>query len=104
MFTKSYLFRVILECVYTGSEEELQVDGLVMITARMPNDELYLELASQSEALSGAGIKSLTCIGDCLAPGTIASSVFSGHKFARDFDEPELRDVPFKREINVLGL
>jgi dimethylamine/trimethylamine dehydrogenase len=96
--------RVTLECVYTGSEEEMQVDGLVMITARVPNDDLYYELESQSDALSAAGIKSLARIGDCLAPGTIASAVFSGHKFAREFDEPDPGDVPFKREINVLGL
>jgi dimethylamine/trimethylamine dehydrogenase len=96
--------RVTLECVYTGSEEEIQVDGLVMITARVPNDDLYYELASQADALSAAGIKSLARIGDCLAPGTIASAVFSGHKFACEFDEPDPGDVPFKRERNVVGL
>jgi dimethylamine/trimethylamine dehydrogenase len=96
--------RVALECVYTGSEEERQVDGLVMITARVPNDDLYYGLESQADALSAAGIKSLARIGDCLAPGTIAGAVFSGHRFAREFDEPDPGDVPFKREINVLGL
>jgi dimethylamine/trimethylamine dehydrogenase len=96
--------RATLECVYSGSEEEMQVDGLVMITARVPNDDLYYELESQADGLSTAGIKSLARIGDCLAPGTIASAVFSGHKFAREFDEPDPGDVPFKRERNVLGL
>jgi dimethylamine/trimethylamine dehydrogenase len=96
--------RVALECVYTGSEEERQVDGLIMITARVPNDDLYYELASQADALSVSGIKSLTRIGDCLAPGTIASAVFSGHKFAREFDEPDPGDVPFKRERSVLEI
>jgi dimethylamine/trimethylamine dehydrogenase len=96
--------RVTLECIYTWSEEEIQVDGLVMITARIPNDDLYYGLASRADALSAAGIKSLARIGDCLAPGTIASAVFSGHKFAREFDEPDPGDVPFKRERNVLGL
>jgi dimethylamine/trimethylamine dehydrogenase len=96
--------RVALECVYTGNEEERQVDGLVMITARVPKDDLYYGLESQADALSAAGIKSLARIGDCLAPGTIAGAVFSGHKFAREFDEPDPGDVPFKRERNVLGL
>ena len=96
--------RVALECVYTGSEEERQVDGLAMITARVPNGDLYHNLVSQADALSAAGIKSFARIGDCLAPGTIASVVFSGHKFAREFDEPDRGDVPFKRERNVLGL
>jgi dimethylamine/trimethylamine dehydrogenase len=96
--------RVILECIFTGREEEIQAEGLVMVTARIPNDELYHELASQPDALSDAGIKSLTRIGDCLAPSTIARSVFSGHKFAREFDEPVLEDVPFKREKFILGI
>jgi dimethylamine/trimethylamine dehydrogenase len=96
--------KVILECVYTGREEEIQTDGLVMITARVPNDELYFEVAVQPDKLAKAGIKSLSRIGDCLAPGTIASSVYSGHKFAREFDEPKPADVPFKRERNVLGI
>ena len=96
--------RVTLECVYTGREEEMQVEGLVMITARIPNDALYYELASRADALSAAGIKSLARIGDCLAPGLIAHAVFSGHKFAREFDEPDPGDVPFKRERNVVGL
>ena len=96
--------KVTLECVYTGSEETLEVDGLVMITARVPNDELYHKLASQADALSDAGIKSLARIGDCLAPGTIASSVFSGHKFAREFDDPAQGDVPFKREKIILEI
>jgi dimethylamine/trimethylamine dehydrogenase len=96
--------RVTLESVYTLSEEEIQVDSLVLITARIPNDDLYYEMASQDDALAAAGIKSFARIGDCLAPGTIASAVFSGHKFAREFDEPDPGDVPFKRERNVLGL
>jgi dimethylamine/trimethylamine dehydrogenase len=93
-----------LECVYTGSESEMEVDGLVMITARLPNDALYYEMASHTDALSDAGIQSLTRIGDCLTPGTIAHAVYSGHKFAREFDEPDLGDVPFKRERVTLGL
>jgi len=96
--------RVNLECVYTGSEEEIQVDGLVLITARIPNDAMYYELESRTDALTSAGIKSLARIGDCLAPGLIASAVFSGHKFAREFDEPAPGDVPFKRERNIVGL
>jgi len=96
--------RITLECVYTGKEEEMQVDALVLITARIPNDALYYELSSRADALSAAGIKSFSCIGDCLAPGIITSAVYSGHRFAREFDEPDPGDVPFKRERNVLGL
>jgi dimethylamine/trimethylamine dehydrogenase len=91
-----------LECVYTGRKEEMQVDGLVMVTARVPNDDLYCELVAQTDALSAADIRSLARIGDCLAPGAIVHAVFSGHKFAREFDEPDPGDVPFRREVNVI--
>ena len=37
-------------------------------------------------------------IGDCLAPGTIASSVYSGHKYAREMDADVPVGVPFRRE------
>ena len=96
--------KAILECSYTGREEEIAADALVMVTARLPNDELYHELASQPEALSKAGIKSLIRIGDCLAPSTIARAVHSGHKFAREFDEPTPGTVSFKREKFYLGI
>jgi dimethylamine/trimethylamine dehydrogenase len=96
--------KVTLECGYTGNETDMSVDGLVMVTARLANDALYYELASNSDALAGAEIQSIARIGDCLAPGTIANAVYSGHKFAREFDEPAPADVPFKREQYVLGI
>jgi len=96
--------KVTLECVYTGKEKEIEADALLMVTARVPNDELFHELESKSEALSAAGIKSIKRIGDCLAPGLIASAVYSGHRYAREFDEPHPGDVPFKRERSIVGL
>ena len=44
------------------------------------------------------GPRAGTRIGDCLAPGTIAAAVFSGHAFAREIDAPDPGDVPFRRE------
>ena len=46
-----------------------------------------------------SGITSITRIGDCLAPGTIAAAVYSGHRFARELDEPAHDGVPFRREL-----
>jgi len=97
-------YKVTIECVYTGREKEMEADALIMVTARIPNDELFHELQSKSEVLSAAGIKSIKRIGDCLAPGIIASAVFSGHRFAREFDEPDPGDVPFKRERSIVAL
>ena len=47
--------------------------------------------------------KSVTAIGDSLAPGTIAQAVFGGHRYGREFEKPMTDDVPFNREISELG-
>jgi hypothetical protein len=65
----------------------------------LPNDELYEALLIQTEALFAAGIVSVNAIGDCLAPGTIAAAVYAGHRYAREFDFPEIDQVGFRREM-----
>ena len=40
----------------------------------------------------------ITRIGDCLAPGTIDTAVYAGHRYAREMDEPASRGVGFRRE------
>jgi dimethylamine/trimethylamine dehydrogenase len=44
---------------------------------------------AEPAALARAGIKSVARIGDCLAPGTIAAAVHSGHLVARELAAPE---------------
>jgi dimethylamine/trimethylamine dehydrogenase len=87
-----------LSCVFSGRTTGKSVQSLVLVTARLPDDALYRELASGPEALEAGGIKTLTRIGDCLAPGTIAAAVYSGHRYARELDEPNPGDVPYRRE------
>ena len=79
----------ILECAYTGRTRSLDASSLVLVTSREPQDALYRELAGKIE---------ITRIGDCLAPSTIAAAVYSGHRFAREFEEPTQEGPPFKRE------
>jgi len=67
-------------------------------TANIFDDALYQELAQHPDSLLADGIASVTRIGDCLAPGTLASAVYSGHRYARELDEPDVGDVPFRRE------
>ena len=50
------------------------------------------------EQLHAAGIRSVALIGDCLAPGTIAAAVYSGHRIAREFDVPA-ESLLVRREI-----
>jgi dimethylamine/trimethylamine dehydrogenase len=92
-----------LACVFTGRRRTLPATSVVMVTARNARSELQIELSERKDEISAAGIKSVTAIGDALAPGTIASAVFSGHRYAREFEQEANDDVPFLREIAELG-
>jgi dimethylamine/trimethylamine dehydrogenase len=74
-----------------------------MVTARIPDDGLYYALKSDEGAMTAAGIKSVTRVGDCLAPGTIAAAVGSGHRFARELGEPPGDEIPYRREAIELS-
>ncbi len=75
----------------TGRESALQVDALVLVTARLPNDALALELGA-------------TAVGDAYAPGTIATAVWDGRRYAEELDgEPHGDAVPFRREVVELA-
>ncbi len=88
-----------LACVYTDQIKTIPCASVVMVTMRDAKDALYNALATTS----GAGLKTLTRIGDCLAPGTIAAAVYSGHRFAREHGEPPVEGVPFRRELPALA-
>jgi len=75
---------------------------MVMVTGRIPDDRLYYELKADEDTFAKADIKSVTRIGDCLAPGTIAAAVHSGHGFAQGLDESDPGDLEFKRERIVI--
>jgi dimethylamine/trimethylamine dehydrogenase len=79
--------RVRLVSGLTGAETERSVGALVTITARLPVDALYTELEAMRDRWEGAGIVSVTRIGDCWAPSTIQQAVYTGHKWARELDE-----------------
>lgn len=88
-----------LACVFTDRKETLSCKSVVMVTMRDSEDALYHDLV----AIPDNGLKSVTRIGDCLAPGTIAAAVYSGHRFARELGEPVPDGVPFKRELPALA-
>ncbi len=73
-------------CVFTGKRRDLAADALVLVTARNADDQLHQELRGRADEFTTAGIKSLTAIGDCLAPGTVASAVYLGHLAARNLE------------------
>jgi dimethylamine/trimethylamine dehydrogenase len=84
---------------YGEPPRQVPARAVVAVTSRLPEEALYKELVAEPEALRAAGIKSVTRIGDCLAPGFIAHAVYSGHRYARELDVPPQGEVPFKRVV-----
>jgi dimethylamine/trimethylamine dehydrogenase len=84
--------KAVLACVFTGRERSVEAASVVMVTSRESRDGLYRELEDRID---------ITRIGDCLAPGTIAACVRSGHEYAQEMDAEGERGVPFRREIGV---
>ncbi len=92
-----------IEHVMSGQGRALTSASVVLVTSRISNDALYYELTADEEALAATGISSVTRIGDCLAPSTIAAAVYAGHRYAREIDSPRADGVPFLRELPELG-
>lgn len=91
--------RLSLACIYTGAIRDIDCATVVPVTARLPEESLWLALKAREADWADAGIKSVTRLGDCLAPGLIAAAVYSGHHYARTYEEPATTDdVPFLRE------
>jgi len=87
-------------CVFTGRTDELACDATVLVTAREPEEALYLDLTSRRDEWPVAGIRSVRVIGDACAPGLIAAAVYSGHRYARELDaEVPVDEPPFRREL-----
>jgi dimethylamine/trimethylamine dehydrogenase len=91
---------LLLQHAWSGARQELACDALVSVTSRLPHDALHADLLTRANEWEAAGVRSVECIGDALAPGLIAHAVYAGHRYAREFDEPR-RDVPFRRHLPV---
>ncbi len=94
---------VTLTCDYTGRTRALACDGVLLVTARHPNDALCRELKADEAALQRAGIIGVTALADAVAPSTIAAAVYDGHRYAREIEDPADPDrAPFRRELAVV--
>ena len=78
-------------CAYTGREHVEQCQTLILVTGRLPADGLYGRLAKNPAPFS------LSRVGDCLQPSSIADAVYSAHRFARGFGQSGA-DGPPRRE------
>ncbi len=83
-----------------GSVTSTPCTTLIVATSRLPDDALYQALKVRT---GENGIKSLTAIGDCLAPGLIVDAVYAGHRFAREFQPQDNDGLRYRRERVVLN-
>jgi len=81
---------------------EWAVDGVILVTSRVPEEAAYQELRRSPEALKQNGVEAVYRIGDCLAPRLyVADAIFDGHRLGREIDTatpavplPYLRERP----------
>ncbi|WP_406647167.1 NAD(P)-binding protein [Aliisedimentitalea scapharcae] len=97
--------RVMSNCIYTDAPREYGCDAVVMVSSRLENNHVYLDLKSRETDWADAGIKSVKIIGDANAPGPIAWATYAGHRYARELDGQDIGDaLPFRREITELAV
>jgi len=92
-----------LECVISGRESEIEAEYLIPVTARIPSAELWFELESRAETFHANGGLTIQRIGDCAAPGIIASAVYTGHKAARELGLDNKDQLEIKRDRVVVN-
>jgi dimethylamine/trimethylamine dehydrogenase len=93
-----------IACVFTGKPSAIACDSVLLVTARDPRDDVYLELQARRGHWAAAGIASVKLIGDAQAPGLIAAAVYAGHRYAQELDAPDIGDaLPFKRDLAELA-
>jgi dimethylamine/trimethylamine dehydrogenase len=91
-------------CSYTGRSSRIEAEAVVLVTARLPEDRLYLDVKAREAEWESAGIVSVKLIGDAAAPAPIAWAVHAGHRYARELDESDPGDAPpFRREVAALS-
>ena len=82
---------------------QIACDAMVLVTARLPNDALYLDLKARQAEWRDAGTGNGKVIGDANAPAPIAWATYAGHRYAEELDAPDIGDaVPFRRELPAL--
>jgi dimethylamine/trimethylamine dehydrogenase len=77
-----------------GDTFAVEADAFVLVTQRVSDEALYLELAADPGGLEG-----VYRIGDCVAPRLIADAIWDGHRLGREIDSPDpAQPLPHLRE------
>ena len=75
-----------------GDPFEIECDAVVLVTQRLSDERLFLELGT-------SGTAGLHRIGDCVAPRLLADAIWDGHRLAREIDSPDpAMPLPHLRE------
>jgi dimethylamine/trimethylamine dehydrogenase len=92
-------------CAFTGSESGVAADAVLLVTARIPRDDLFLALEQRQDEWPARGVRSVQCAGDAWAPSTIAAAVWAGRRYAEELDTagPAPRDRSYLREYTALA-
>jgi dimethylamine/trimethylamine dehydrogenase len=86
-----------------GEPAEFDADSVVLVTQRLSNDSLYLDLRQGNVGLDVHGIHALYRIGDCTAPRSAAEAIFDGHRLGREIDSKNPAvPLPYRRERSAL--
>jgi len=93
-----------LACVYTDTIKVISCGTAILVTMRESKETLFHGLSATIGTGVATAPKTVTRIGDCFAPGTIAAAVYSGHRYARELGEPKTAGVPFRRELPTLAV
>lgn len=75
-----------LACAHTGRGVTRECGTLILVTGRLPVDDLYAPLVASGLAV--------TRVGDCLQPSSIADAVYAAHRFARGFGGTQTPVLP----------
>ena len=91
-------------CMFTDARRPVECNGVLLVSSKRENNQVFLDLKARVEAWADAGIKTVKIIGDAEAPGPIAWATYAGHRYARELDTPDIGDaLPFRREVTALG-
>lgn len=92
-----------IQCVFSGVESTISADILIPITAKIPNDALWLDLQSRQDEFHSSGGLSMQLIGDGSTPGLIAAAVYSGHKAARELGLSDGEKDTGRRDTTIVN-
>lgn len=82
-------------CVHGGTGMALPLGTAIVLTSRRPVDDLYHALMDRQDEWKDAGLRSVSQIGDCVAPSIIAAAVHAGHRWARELDAGLVETPPW---------